>query len=86
MIDPEIESGIRKWKSEARKHIIKALYEFEINGATAQFLYHWRHAKQCADELRSDTTDWNKQIKTFSMPVSSEHGDSEIILGEVTDE
>ena len=86
MIDPEIQSGIRKWKSEARKHIIKALHEFEINGATAQFLYHWRHAKQCADELRSDTTDWNKQIKTFSMPVSSEHGDSEIILGEVTDE
>jgi len=86
MIDPEIESGIRKWKSEARKHIIKALHEFEINGATAQFLYHWRHAKQCADELRYDTTDWNKQIKTFSMPVSSEHGDSEIILGEVTDE
>lgn len=86
MIDPEIKSGIRKWKSEARKHIIKALHEFEMNGATAQFLYHWRHAKQCADELRSDTTDWNKQIKTFSMPVSSEHGDSEIILGEVTDE
>lgn len=86
MIDPEIESGIRKWKSEARKHIIKALHEFEMNGATSQFLYYWRHAKQCADELRADTTDWDKQIKTFSMPVSSEHGDSEIIIGDTYDE
>jgi len=85
MIDPEINTGIRKWKSEGRKHIIEALREFEMNGATAQFLYHWRHAKNCADELRTDTTDWQKNIKSFSMPVSSEHGDSEIIIGEYPD-